>query len=256
MPNLDLSAALAVNFGNTDALAVRIANTDIWAKPADFPAPYAAYAFNEGSGSTITDYSGNGFHMTTHGSNTWVTGKGSYTYAFQSGGSGSDGAYYVAGGFISALSGDVTIQVNYKHMITADTISQAAGLYGSPGFTRGAIYSYRNRGGIASSPHVTARDSTGAVPDLGVNGTHTDSSWHNAAFVYHNSGLMELYFDGTLVESTTPSANSIGDTVQYIGVGSILSGNTSGEAAVQDFRVFASALTGAQIVTAMNTPVA
>lgn len=45
MPNLDLSTATAVRFGNTNALAVRIANVDVWTKPLVWVEDSTVYSY-------------------------------------------------------------------------------------------------------------------------------------------------------------------------------------------------------------------
>ena len=173
---------------------------------------YGAWAFDEGSGSTIIDYSGNSRNMTVSGSNSWIAGEGAYANAFQAGASGSDGAIWNNGSAIAALSGDVTVQLWYQHTTTSNTISHAGGLYSSPGTSRLSVYSWRNRpaGVISSSPHATLRDSASTIFDAGVNGTSTDSSWHNVAWIYHSNGTIDEYLDGTLlspvVSPTHPTA--------------------------------------------------
>lgn len=218
---------------------------------------YAAYAFDEGGGTTITDYSGAGRNMTITGSNSWITpGEGAYATAFQAGASGSDGAVWNNGSTIAALSGDVTLQFWYLHTAaTSTTLSHAGGLYRSAGTAALAGYSYRNRT-IGSSPHYTIRDSAGTIIDVGVSGTVADSSWHNTALVYHSTGTMDEYLDGVLLSPTVSptTTNPIGTTVTEIGAGSVLS-LAAAQAAVQDMRVFDTALTGADVVTWMNTPV-
>ena len=220
-------------------------------------AVFAAYAFNEGGGTTVTDYSGNGRNMTISGTNSWVAGK-YYPFAFQAGASGSDGAIWNNGSAIAALSGDVTVQLWYQHTTTSNTISHAGGLYSSPGTSRLSVYSWRNRpaGVISSSPHATLRDSASTIFDAGVNGTSTDSSWHNVAWIYHSNGTIDEYLDGTLLSpAVSPTTtNPIGTTVVEIGAGSSLSGALA-QAAVQDMRIFDTALTGSDVTKYMNTPV-
>jgi Concanavalin A-like lectin/glucanases superfamily len=218
---------------------------------------FAAYAFNEGSGSTILDYSGNGYDLTIAGSNSWVSGK-YYTYAFQPGASGSDGATWTNGSDIPALSGDISVQLWYQHTVSGDTTtSHAGGLYRSSGSAAAAAYSYRNRSGIGSSPHMTCRDSASTIIDVGVSGTVADSSWHNVAFIYAATGAMDLYLDGTLLDPaiSPTTTNPIGDLVTVIGVGSVLS-TALAQAAVQDMRVFDGAMAAGDVTTYMDTPVA
>lgn len=217
---------------------------------------YGAYAFDEGSGSTITDYSGNGHDMTIVGSNSWVTGQGSYANAFQSGPTSSDGAYYDHGSADSILSADVTVMMWYKHTgATGTSQCHVGGIYSAPGTARLSVWSYRNRSGISSAPHVTTRDSSATISDVGVNSTTADTNWHHAAVVYHANGLIEEYLDGSLVTSATPTANPIGSNSRYIGVGDFLSIASSVEAQAQDLRVFSGALNAAKITEYMDTPV-
>lgn len=215
---------------------------------------YAAYAFNEGSGSTITDYSGNSRNMTISGTNTWVAGHSSYVNAFQAGAT-SSGAQWDAGSAQAALSGDVSVMIWFMHTAgTSTTNSHAGGLYSAASTARLSVWSYRNLLTVASSPELTVRDSAGTITSVGSNGTTADGSWHNAAAVYHSSGTIEEYLDGTLVSSVTPTANPIGTTVRFIGVGSVIGGSFA-QATVQDFRVFSSALTSSDVTAFMNTPV-
>jgi len=216
---------------------------------------YAAYAFNEGSGSSIIDYSGNSRNMTISGTNSWVTGHGGYTYAFQSGASAGNGAQWDGGTTLAALSGDVSLQVWYQHTGgTSTTTCHAGGMYSSSGTARLSAYSYRSLSGVAGSPEFTVRDSAGTIISIADTSNTADGNWHNAALVYHSSGLMEEYLDGTLVSSSSPTVNPIGTTVRFIGVGFILSGSFA-QANVQDMRVFTSALTAQDVTTYMNTPV-
>ena len=217
---------------------------------------YAAYAFDEGAGSTIIDHSGNGHDMTIVGSNSWVAGQGSYVKAFQSGATTSDGAYYDHGSADSSLASDVVVMMWYKHTgSTSTSICHVGGIYSASATARLSVYSYRSRSGIASSPHLTVRDSAGTISDVGVNSTTADSNWHHAAAVYHANGLIEEYLDGSLVASSTPTANPIGSNSRYIGVGDFLSGLATTEAQVQDLRVFSGALNADKIIAFMNTPV-
>lgn len=215
---------------------------------------YAAYAFNEGSGLSIIDYSGKGRNMTIAGTNSWVTGK-IYTNAFQSGAAAGDGAQWDGGTTLAALSGDVTLQVWYQHTGGSGTTTcHAGGLYSSSGTARLAAYSYRSLVGVAGSPEITVRDSAGTIISIADTSNTADGNWHNAALVYHSTGLMEEYLDGTLVSSSSPTSNPIGTTVRFIGVGYLLSGAFA-QANVQDMRVFDSALTAQDVSTYMNTPV-
>ena len=216
---------------------------------------YGAWAFDEGGGSTVFDYSGHGRNMTISGSNSWVAGHGNYVNSFQAGASGSDGAVWNNGAGIAALSGDVTIQLWFRHTAgTSTTNSHAGGLYSAPGTARLACWTYRSRLAMNSSPEYTIRDSAGTIFDYGVVGTVADGLWHNTALVYHSSGLMEEYLDGVLVFSSSPTALPIGTNVVEIGAGSVLSG-AAAQGLVQDMRVFSVALSARDIAAWMNTPV-
>lgn len=213
---------------------------------------YAAWAFNEGSGSTITDHSGNGRDMTISGSgSTWVTGV-NYPNAFLAGASGS-GAAWDGGSLLAALSGDVTLMGWYQHQGGSTTQEHAFGLFSAAATARLAVYSYRSLSGVAASPQLTVRNGSSTVFSFGANGTSADNSWHHVAVVYHSSGTVDEYLDGTLVNNYAASA-AIGTEVRFAGSSSILAGATA-MSAVQDVRLFDSALTGTDIATFMAEPV-
>lgn len=217
---------------------------------------YAAYACNEGSGTVITDYSGNGRSMTISGTgNTWVTGHGPYPLAFLGGSSGTAGAQWNGGSADAALAGDVTVMCWAQSSNGATGQSFAAGLYSAAGTARLAMYSYRSLSGTAASPELTVRNGAGGGPfSIGVNTTTADASWHHIAAVYHSAGTVDLYLDGTEVVTAANVTSAIGTTVQFLGVGSLLPGSGA-NSAVQDFRVFSSALTSASITAYMNATV-
>lgn len=217
---------------------------------------YAAYACNEGSGTVITDHSGNGRDMTVSGSgNAWVTGLGSYASAFAGATSGGGGATWDGGATLAALAGDVTVMAWYQDLGASPATQQAfaAGLYTSSGLARLSIYAYRSLSGVGASPQFTVRDNVPNLYSFGVNGTTADGSWHHVAAVYHSSGVFETYLDGVLV-GTYNAVNPIGVNVRYVALGNTMSA-AGLEVAVQDFRVFDSALTGADVAIYMATPV-
>lgn len=215
---------------------------------------YAAYACNEGSGTTILDYSGNGRDMTISGSgNSWVTGEGAYANAFLAGAS-AGGASWNNGSADPVLGSDVTVMCWAQTVNGSTTQSFAAGIFSAANTARMSMYSYRSLSGTAASPQATVRNSSGTVFSVGSNGTTADSSWHHVAAVYHSAGTVDLYLDGTAVVTGSSVTSGIGTTVQYLGVGSSIAG-AGGQSAVQDFRVFSSALTSAQVTTYMDTPV-
>ncbi|HEY2060030.1 MAG TPA: LamG-like jellyroll fold domain-containing protein [Amycolatopsis sp.] len=216
---------------------------------------YAAYACNEGAGTVITDYSGNSRNMTVSGTgNTWVTGHGSYPLAFLGGTSGTAGAQWDNGSADATLSGDVTVMCWAQSSNGATGQSFAAGLYSAVGTARLAMYSYRSLNATAASPELTLRNSGGGLFSLGVNGTTADAAWHHIAAVYHSAATVDIYLDGTAVVTGANVSSAIGTTVRFLGAGSLLAG-AGANSAVQDFRVFSSALAGTDITTYMNTPV-
>lgn len=244
---LDLSSALGLRVANTDALALRIANTDIWTStaPPDASHLFAAWACDEGSGTSIIDYSPNGRNMTITGSNSWGTGHG-YTNAFQPALVSGAGASFLYPGGIAApdLTGDVTIMGWVKHLGAATDGTFGFGLFSAGGTARSALFTYRNLSTVASSPEVTYRDSTNTIFSLGVNGTTAtdNTNYHHYAVVHHTSGAVEIYKDGVLFSSSTPSANPLGSNVRIFGLGPVVSNITTGGVLVNDFRVFSSAV--------------
>lgn len=217
---------------------------------------YAAYACNEGSGTTITDHSGNGRDMTVSGSgNAWVSGQGSYASAFAGAQSGGGGATWDGGAPLAALSGDVSVMAWYQDLGVSPATQQAFGfgLYTSSGLARLSVYPYRSLSGVAAAPQFTVRDGVPNLYSFGVNGSTADSSWHHVAAVYHATGVFETYLDGALV-GTYNAVNPIGVNVRYFALGNTMSASGF-EVAVQDLRVFDSALTSADVSAYMSTPV-
>lgn len=124
---------------------------------------YAAYAFNEGSGTVITDHSGNGRNLTVSGTPAWPAGHGSYATCFQSDATGSGGAWYNAGSPLSSLSGAATVMCWYQNRVGSNAEEFIGGLYAGAGSARMSLYGYRSLFGTSGAPEATIRDSASNV---------------------------------------------------------------------------------------------
>jgi len=233
---LTLTGANAANY----ALTMPTATTTATINAAGGPRPVAAYAFNEGAGSTATDASGTG--------NTGII----------------TGATWTAGKYGSALSFNgttalVTIpDAPSLHVTTALTVEAWVNPSTSTGAWEDVIYKGDD------TFYLEAMSGSGAEPVAG--GTWASNAnlnapaplalhtWTHLAATYDGT-TFRLYINGTLVESaaqTGPFATSIYPL--QIGGDSLYGQHFAG--LIDDVRVYTVALTAAQIQADMNTPVA
>ncbi len=210
--------------------------------PLSIPPAIVAYNFDAGTGTTITDNSGNGNTLTFGSPSSWST-SGHTNDAFNGGGSGGVGAYITSG--TTNPSPAITIMgwVNPTASDNTD-VRLLFGFFDSSQNTYFAIYQNRNDWGTNGVLQVNAR----------VNGTLQEldypalavGTWVHLAATYDGSNLI-LYVNGSQVATkaisgTLSTANSID-----IGAGA--------EALIDDVRVYNSALSASQISSLMNTPV-
>jgi len=203
----------------------------------------AAYAFDEGSGTTVTDASGNGQNGTITGA-TW-TSSGKYGYALSF--NGSNSRVSIADSDLLDLTTDMTIEAwvypsvapnNWKTIIMKE----------APGFYVYAIYispSRRPAAVIVANGQEHGFEGPTALPL---------NSWSHLAMTYDGTTL-RLHVNGSQAGSQTISAPTQTST------GALrIGGNTIWEdeyfnGRIDDVRIYNSSLTAAEIQTDLNTPV-
>jgi fibronectin type 3 domain-containing protein len=206
---------------------------------AQLPGLVAAYSFNEGSGTTAYDYSGNGNPGQVVNA-TWTAGK--YGNALLFGGSGS----YVT------IPDSPSLELT-----TGMTLEAWVNPAGVNSNWRDVIYK-----GI-DNYYLSATSSHGSVPDgeALVGGVHVEAfgtsalavnTWTHLAATYDGTAV-RLYVNGVQVSSTAFTGNIVTSTNPLqIGGDTIYGQFFTG--AIDEVRIYNVALTPTQIVGDMNTP--
>jgi hypothetical protein len=212
---------------------------------ASLPAAIAAYGFSEGSGTTTADASGNGHTLTLNGTSWTASG---HTGSALTNTTTAQGAT----SFFTSPAAAITLMAWVKPLdLTLNTTHFALGFLDAGGSTYVGIFTQRFDFGTHNILQC----------DLKLNGTLNEytgpaltvGTWVHLALTYDGSTVV-VYKDGVAVNTTAATgAITAGDGLYVAGWS--LSSPEDTDVIVDDARVFNTALTGAQIVTAMNTPV-
>jgi chitodextrinase len=232
--------------GNKSAFSTAVNVTTNGVPPAS---PVVAFDFNEGMGLTANDSSGNSYQGTLVNGPTWTSGHTGSGLLF-------DGVNdYLSAGNIAALNG--------VHALTVSAwIKGAVGAGSADGVLVGKDAAFALAVGI-NVPHKAQFAVKSGNNWFGFPASTTsvdDGSFHYVTGVYDGSA-MKVYVDGNLENSQNVGALTLGAPSTALQVASCAGGpncDASGEmwqGTVDDVRVYNVALTAAQIVTDMNTPV-
>jgi hypothetical protein len=203
--------------------------------------PVAAYAFNEGTGTTAADASGTGNTGTLSGA-TWTTaGKNGGAASFNGSSAmitvpDSTSLRLTSGMTMSAWVRPTTLSGWRTVLLKERTNGLSYGLYAHDGSRPAA---YINTGGAD-------RDATGgaALPA---------NTWTHVAATYDGATL-RLFINATQAASQSGSGNLISSTgALRIGGNQVWGEYFSGQ--IDDVRIYARALSAAEIASDMNTPV-
>jgi fibronectin type 3 domain-containing protein len=220
--------------GNSSPRATLGASTDLCAAPSGL---VAAYSFDDGSGTTLSDASGNGHNGTVSGA-TWAAGHDGGALSFDGSSASVDlgglGTFYQSGFTLEAWvkkSGakkDVAVVGSWNGGGPMLWVDHIAGDYQL----------------VMNSGMSNYLDS-GQAPVAG--------QWQNLAATYDGS-TARYYIDGTQVASRSVSFPIGSSNVWRIGAyGSPAGGFFDG--LVDDVRIYSRALSGAEVQTDMNLPV-
>jgi uncharacterized protein YjdB len=202
----------------------------------------AAYNFNEGSGSTVTDASGNGNTGTISGA-TWTTsGKFGGALSFN----GANSWITVNDAASLDLTSGVTIEAWVK--LSTATGWQAIVIKERPGGLSYALYA-------ANTDHnaPVAALHTSSDVNLYGNSPLAVNTWTHVALTYDGTMLM-LYVNGAQITSQSLSgAMPVSTSPLRIGGDSIWGEYFNG--VIDEVRVYNRALSAAEIQTDMNTPI-
>jgi hypothetical protein len=209
------------------------------------PTPVAAYGFNEGSGTTSSDSSGNG-HTLTLNTATWAVGTG-----HTSSGLTNTSATIGASSAFTAPATAITLMGWIKPLdLTAGTTKFAFGFIDTGGNTDVGIFTQRADFG---NPNVLQCDiRIGASLSAYYGSAMTVGTWTHVALTYSGVTVI-VYQNGTQVASASiTGAISPGNVFNVAGWNSAAYDT---DVIIDDVRIFNTALTQPQVAVAMNTAV-
>ncbi len=236
----------AGNSATSAAIQVTVSNQT--AAPPPATGPVAAYGFNEGSGSTTADASGNKYTATVSGA-TWTTGKYGNALSFNGG----------TGKVVTGLTGHAS-QRTYM-LWTYRT--------GPGGSSWGRMFD-KNTGSSTQLVETLLNDDAARVYRYerlwsGGRGAWTipqpsANAWHHIAVVYDassKSNKPQIYVDGVaqaVTQISAPSGSLVTNTDAYV-IGNRGAGDRGWQGTIDEVRIYNRLLTASEIQTSMATPV-
>lgn len=213
------------------------------AAPPSLPSALAAYAFSEGSGLTSADASGNGNTLTLNGTSwtTGHTGSGITNTALTQGASST----------LTAPTAALTLMAWIRPLaLTSGDTNFALGFLDNGGSTCVGVFTQRGDFGTSNVLQCDLRIGS-LIPAHG--SALTVGTWVHVAVTYDGSAI-RLYQNASLVDTVAASGTITSGDGFYV-AGWNTGGVNDTDVDIDDVRVFNSALSGAEVTTAMNTPV-
>ncbi|MCH7919408.1 MAG: LamG domain-containing protein, partial [Planctomycetes bacterium] len=214
------------------------------------------WKFDDGSGDTAKDSSGNGNDGTLMGNPQWVPGKLGGALAF-----GGDGSHVVdndAGGYLNGLS-DLTVSVWIKSNQTGTNAGFIHGVDPPVGQDRVFAMRYDSSGASFGGSNILK---VGVVSDGGNQNLETSNDlqtteWQHVAMTWTSGGLIEFYADG--VQDTPAGRNNPNNGGTVSEVTSLLIGKggkdedaTEGwDGLIDDVRIYSRVLSAEEIQQVM-----
>ncbi|MGZ4414023.1 MAG: LamG-like jellyroll fold domain-containing protein, partial [Gaiellaceae bacterium] len=201
------------------------------------PAPVAAYAFDEGSGTTVSDLSGNGNNGTLANTSWATTGKYGGALSFN----GTSSRVTIPDSASLHLSGAMTLEAWVK----PTTVSSAW----RDVIEKGNDDYYL----MGTSDHSGVPGGGGTIGVTYGTTTLTSNTWTHLAVTYDKTTI-SLYVNGTQVSTLADTAN-LATSTDALTIGSDPFYGQYFSGLIDDLRIYNSALTQAQIQTDITTPV-
>ena len=228
---------LAGNVTTSSSVNVTVSN---WAVPAGL---VAAYAFDDGSGSSATDASGNNRTGTLSGGATW-TSSGRFGGAINF--NGSSGLVTIADHSLFDFTSQITIEAWVRPTVRSnwDTIVMKPSGSSARAY---ALYSGNSNGNVAGTLRLgsTERTVTGALLTL--------NTWTHVAMTY-NGSIIRLYVNGTQV-ATRSASGSITTSGNALTIGGSSTFARWFAGTIDEVRFYNRALSQSEIQAGMNQTV-
>jgi prepilin-type N-terminal cleavage/methylation domain-containing protein len=220
-------------------------------EPLDYgdPSLVGLWTFDEGSGSSSFDYSGNGNTGSWSGApagnnGTYYTGGKVESYAGAFGGNTSNDKVITSSSpSFAVIAGSFSAWINASPTQTANARIVEIG----SGSTRTSLYLNAGRPGFYVSVNgvITVPDIIGSTP---IN----DNTWHHVAAVWNSTGAT-LFVDGNKVASSSSNPNESWSSNPYLYIGEYTGGSSYYfNGAIDDVRIYNRALSPAEIQAMYN----
>lgn len=206
------------------------------------PGLVAAYGFNEGSGTSGADASGNGLTATLSGGATWTT-QGKYGGALQFSGSGQ--LVTVADANLLDLSTGMTLEA-WVYPTVASGVQDVIIKEGS-NVDIYNLYARNWRGLPEGNVYVGGSNQTAEGTAL------PTGAWTHLAATY-DGATVKLYVNGSLVGST-PISGTIPASTGALRIGGNTLWGEYFQGRIDEVRVYNRALTAAEVLNDMNAPI-
>ncbi len=212
------------------------------------PSPLGAWAFDENTGTTSVDNSGNSHTMTLDAGATWTTG---HTNSAVTTSGASNGVHTPW----PSITTPITIMAWCKPTdLTVGSTRLLFGIFDSAdgaGATQIAVFAQRGDGvGTANVLQGDVRVNGGGLTVANAPSALSVNTWVHLALTYNGTNLV-LYRDGASVASNS----SVGTITSGSFHVSVLGDSGNNYGVVDDVRIFGSALTQPQIASFMSLPV-
>jgi glucose/arabinose dehydrogenase len=233
-----LTAVARDTAGNTTTSAARTVTVSNWAPPSGL---VAAYTFEAGTGTTVTDASGLGRTGTMNSGASWTTaGKFGKALSFN----GSGGLVSVADASSLDFTSAMTIEAWVRPTTRSNWDTVVMKGYGSTGRAY-ALYAGNNNGRPAATVRISSSErSTSGGSSLPLN------TWSHLAMTY-GGGRLRVYVNGLQVSSTSVSGSiRTSSDPLTIGGSSVWGRWFAGQ--LDEVRIYNRALTQTEIQSGMN----
>jgi len=228
------------NFGGTEQPAASCCNPMVFQYTPAVSGLVAAYNFDENSGSTAADASGNGNTATLFGSTTWVSGHTGSALNFDgtSGFSTAPTVAYLANWSVSVWvrSPAAPSASNYSGPVHRETDFQINWNHVDPNFRGAAALNVGGTWYAASFGSLAA------------------NTWYFLAATYDGKAL-KAYTNGVLVTSNTAASGPANSDPNPLTFGKHAASDQLFQGIIDDVRVYNRAQSQSEIQTDMNTPV-